>query len=219
MNTLQAIDQRHSIRQYDARPVEQEKIDRLYDEVEKINKESGLHIQLVTDEPTAFDTRMAHYGKFAGVRNYFALVGKKTYNLDEQLGYYGARLCLLAVTLGLGTCWVGLTFSKRKEFVEVLPGEKFVAVICFGYAAEQPKHHKIKTYEQVTDAPQDAPAWFRRGVEAALKAPTAVNQQKFKITLSPDGTVAFRVSGMGFFTKMDLGIVRYFFEVGKGATA
>lgn len=219
MEILEAIDVRHSIRQYDARPVEKEKLDRLQQEVDMINQESGLHIQLVTDEPTAFDTRMAHYGKFAGVKNYIALVGKKGDTLDEQLGYYGARLCLLAVTMGLGTCFVGLTFGKRKEFVDVQEDEKFRAVICFGYAAEEPKRHKIKTYEQVTDAPADVPVWFRRGVEAALKAPTAVNQQKFKISLDNDGKVSFRVSGIGFFAKMDLGIVRYFFEVGKGDEA
>ncbi|MEI3552822.1 MAG: nitroreductase family protein [Acutalibacteraceae bacterium] len=41
------------------------------------NQESGLHIQLVTNEPKAFDSFMAHYGKFKGVTNYLALIGKK----------------------------------------------------------------------------------------------------------------------------------------------
>ena len=211
MDIKEAINLRHSIRRYKALPVEQEKLDTLLTEIERINKETGLHIQLITNEPTAFDTRMAHYGKFSGVQNYIALVGKKGKDLDEKLGYYGERLCLLAVSLGLGTCWVGLTFGKRKEIVDVKEGEKFVAVICFGYADEEPKQHKSKTYEQVADAPEDAPEWFRRGVAAALKAPTAVNQQKFKISLK-DGKVSFKVSGIGFFTKIDLGIVRCDFE-------
>lgn len=216
MTIQEAIDLRHSIRRYSDKPVEEEILRRLREETEKVNSESGLHVQLITNEPTAFDTRMAHYGKFAGVKNYFALVGKKSANLDELAGYYGERLCLLAVALGLGTCWVGLTYGKRKNIVDVKDGEKFAAVISFGYPDEEPKLHKRKTYADVAEAPHDAPDWFRKGVEAALKAPTAVNQQKFKISLNADQSVSFRVSGLGFFTKMDLGIVRYHFEIGSG---
>lgn len=40
----------------------------------KMRREGGLHIQLVLEEPRAFDSAMAHYGKFSGVRNYVALV-------------------------------------------------------------------------------------------------------------------------------------------------
>ena len=42
-----------------------------------MNRESGLHIQLVRNEPKAFDGLMAHYGKFSGVTNYIAMIGKK----------------------------------------------------------------------------------------------------------------------------------------------
>ena len=59
-----------------------------------------------------------------------------------------------------------------------------------------------------------APYWFRKGVEAALLAPTAMNQQKFKFTLRGD-TVSAK-AGMGFYTKVDLGIVKYHFELGAG---
>ena len=52
------------------------------------------------------------------------------------------------------------------------------------------------------------------GVEAALLAPTAMNQQKFVFSLKED-----RVSikpGLGFYSKVDLGIVKYHFELGAG---
>ena len=55
---------------------------------------------------------MAHYGKFSGVQNYIALIGRKNNDLDEKIGYYGERLALVAQTLGLNTCWVALTFGK-----------------------------------------------------------------------------------------------------------
>ncbi len=58
------------------------------------NRESGLHIQLVTNEPKAFAGFMAHYGKFSGVTNYIAMIGKKGPGLDEKCGYYGERMVL-----------------------------------------------------------------------------------------------------------------------------
>ena len=56
----------------------------------------------------------------------------------------------------------------------------------------------------------------RAGMEAAMLAPTAVNQQKFLITLQ-DGRAAASSLG-GFYADIDLGIVRYHFEIGSGKT-
>ena len=82
-----------------------------------MQQRSGLYIQLVKDEPKAFDSFMAHYGKFSGVRNYIAMIGKKGPDLDEKCGYYGERLVLKAQQLGLNTCWVAMTYSKVKDGV------------------------------------------------------------------------------------------------------
>ena len=96
MELMEVMKMRHSVRQYTDKPLGKEILDALQQEIDACNKESGLHIQLITDEPKAFDSFMAHYGKFSGVRNYIALVGKKGRQLDEQCGYYGERLVLKA---------------------------------------------------------------------------------------------------------------------------
>ena len=76
-------------------------------------KRAASHIQLVTDEPKAFDGFMAHYGKFSGVKNYIALIGKKGPKLEETCGYYGGKgLVLLAQQLGLNSCWVAMTLQQ-----------------------------------------------------------------------------------------------------------
>ena len=59
----------------------------------------------------------------------------------------------------------------------------------------------------------EAPEWFRYGVHLALLAPTAINQQKFEIRLNEDGPVDF-TDKKGPFSKVDLGIIRYHFNVG-----
>lgn len=214
MSTIDAIYDRHSVRQYQNQPLSKEVIHALRSEIDACNQESGLHIQLVTNEPKAFDSFMAHYGKFKGVTNYLALIGKKESSLEEKCGYYGEKLVLFVQELGLNTCWVAMTYSKIKTAFQVEKGEKLCIVIALGYGETQGLPHKSKSMEEVIQLDRPAPEWFRKGVEAALLAPTAMNQQKFLFRLDKN-----RVSvkaGFGFYTKIDMGIVKYHFEIGAG---
>lgn len=215
MDINEAVKRRHSVRQYKAVPIEEEKIRLLKEEIEACNKDGNLNFQLVSDEPRAFDSNAAHYGKFEGVSNYFALVGEKCKDLYEKCGYFGERLVLLAQTLGLHTCWVALTYKKIPEAFKVLDGEKLTVVISVGYGRHRGLPRKSKKAEDVSNVSESTPAWFRVGVEYALLAPTAMNQQKFKFIYNPDGTVTAK-AGIGFYTKMDLGIAKLHFEIGAG---
>ena len=78
MTITEAIRERHSVRSYMDKKLPLEVISELQKEISKCNEESGLNIQLVLNEPKAFDSFMAHYGKFSGVQNYIALIGKKS---------------------------------------------------------------------------------------------------------------------------------------------
>ena len=203
MTIQEAIQQRHSVRRYADKPIEREKVAALRALIEQCNAESGLNIQLVTDEPTAFDCRMARYGRFSGVSNYFAMVGRNDEpNLDEKIGYYGEKLVLEAQMLGLNTCWVALTYKKKPEFLQIREGERLRCVISVGYGTSQGVSHRIKSVEKVSKVDGAMPNWFRRGVEAALLAPTAINQQKFTFSLTngnqvkakPDGAIFRRLT-------------------------
>lgn len=214
METLEMMKQRHSVRQYTDKPIEQKKRDALNQLAAQINKEADLHIQILYDEPKCFDSFMAHYGKFSGVKNYIALVGKKSYpKLDETLGYYGEKLVLKAQELGLNTCWVALTHGKSSAAIH--RGEKPVCLISLGYGVTQGTAHKNKPLQNVCNYTEQMPKWFLNGMEAALLAPTAMNQQKFFLELLPDGQVKASC-GSGFYTKLDLGIVKYHFEAITG---
>lgn len=214
MNITEAMNERHSVRQYTDRPLSDDIISRLNEEISLCNKEGGLHIQLVADEPKAFDGFMAHYGKFSGVTNYIAMIGKNDADLQEKCGYYGERLVLLAQQLGLNTCWVAMTYSKIRTAFSVNEGEKLCIVISLGYGKTSGTPHKSKQFSDVVKSSGSIPDWFRSGVKAALLAPTAMNQQKF--TFSLDGNRVSVKAGFGFYTKIDLGIVKYHFEAGAG---
>lgn len=214
MNLIEAMNARHSVRSYTAKPLPADVQQALQQEIAACNAESGLHIQLVLNEPKAFEGGLAHYGSFRGVNNYIALIGKKGAALDEACGYYGERLVLKAQQLGLNTCWVALTYKKIPSAFSVAPGEKLTVVISLGYGETQGVAHRSKPASAVSNLTERSPAWFARGVEAALLAPTAMNQQKF--TLTAEGSKVTAKPGFGFYTKMDLGIVKYHFELGAG---
>jgi len=213
MEMLEIMKQRHSVRQYTDKKIEKEKRDALDELATRINEKTGLHIQVIYDEPKCFDSMMAHYGKFYGVDNYIALVGKRSADLDERLGFYGEQLVLKAQKLGLNTCWVAMSHGKSKAQID--KGEKQVCLISLGYGATNGVPHKSKSVSQVSNYRQGMPEWFLQGVEAALLAPTAVNQQKFYFELLENSSVK-ATSGKGFYTKLDLGIAEYHFETVTG---
>ncbi len=216
MTIPEAIQARHSVRSYTDRKIPEELVSRLKAEIDACNRESGLSIQLVTDEPRAFDGMLAHYGKFTGVQNYIALIGSRGDRSEERIGYYGERLALLAQTLGLNTCWVAVTFSRGavKRRCTLAGGEKLACVLALGYGATQGVPHKSKPMEALCRTDGAMPDWFRAGMEAAMLAPTAVNQQKYLIVLTGDCAEAKSLGGP--YSRIDLGIVRYHFEIGSG---
>ncbi len=235
MTLQEAIEARHSVRAYKNEPLAEDVSRRLEEEIAEVNQKGRLHIQLIQDEPKAFQGTLAKYGKFRNVTSYLVMAGKKADDLDERIGYYGEHLVLLAQTLGLNTCWVGLSYKKIPGTYVLDEGEVIKAYIAIGYGETQGTSHKIKTVEQVSNASEATPSWFIKGVEAALLAPTAVNQQKFFFhyvsKASQSAERSFEYVGMndnrhqvrakkGFsmigYTQIDLGIAKYHFEIGAG---
>lgn len=217
----EAIKARHSIRNYKHQPLTEEMIEVFQQNIGGCNKQGNLHIQLVLNERKAF-TGIMSYGVFSGVENYFVMAGKKSADLDERIGYYGERLVLLAQTLGLNTCWVGLSYRKVSNAFKIEKDEKLACVIALGYGEDKYRKHKIKSREEVSNASELTPKWFNKGIEAALLAPTAVNQQKFFFELlneKKEGKAVVKASttfSMIGYTKMDLGIAKYHFEAAAG---
>jgi nitroreductase len=212
MDIGQAITNRRSVRSFTSQPIEGEVLDKLQRTIDYCNHQQGLNIQLILQEPQAFAGLLARYGKFSNVQNYLCLVGKKGPSLAEKCGYFGERIVLAAQQLGLDTCWVGVSYSKKLTPAIVRPGEKLLLVIAIGYAAKAGSPRPSKSIEQLSSCSGAMPAWFRSGMEAVQLAPTAINQQKSRFILTGDKLTA--TAGRGFYTKVDLGIAKYHFEVG-----
>lgn len=211
---MRAVEERHSVRNYKITPLSQETVDRLQSIISDLNKAGDLNMQLVTEEPRAFRGVFA-YGKFHDVRNYIVITGPKGDGLDYRAGYWGELLVLQAQLLGLNTCWAGLSYTKIPETYTLLPGHKVVCYIALGYGTTPGTAHRVKTPEQVSNISLTSPEWFRRGVQAALLAPTAINQQKFHFEYTGgDNVTATRRFSLAGYTRLDLGIAVRHFEIG-----
>lgn len=209
MQLLDLMKERHSVRQYSDKKIDGDVKTKLDTYVASINEESGLSMQIFYNEPNCFNSMLAHYGKFSNVKNYIAIVGKK--EEQEKAGYYGEKLVLKCQELGLNTCWVALTHGKVN--VQTKPQQKLLILIALGYGTNTGVAHKSKPIKELCK--EDAyPEWFMKGMEAVSLAPTAMNQQKFLFEMK-NGQV-YAKALMGFYSKIDLGIVKYHFEAVTG---
>jgi nitroreductase len=217
MDIIEAIKSRHSVRKYTDRPIEASTLATLRTAIEEANAESGLNIQLVVDEPKAFGSKLHTYGTFSGVRNYLVMAAPKGREWEEKVGYYGEKIVILAQTLGLNSCWVGLTYKKVPGAYTLRDGEIIHCEIALGYGEESGKQHPLKPAGNFFEPDGPKPEWFMAGLTAALLAPTAVNQQKFKFILHAGNKVETKTfSSLWGYTSIDLGIVKYHFEAGAG---
>ena len=219
MITVETIRERHSVREYDGKPLAQAEFDALGAVVEECARESGLDIQLVGDNPEVFNV-IVRFGLIRGCRTYVAFVvddakvsDATRATVDEAIGYWGQKIVLAAQDMGLNTCWCALC-SRKKSRAVVAPGKRVRLVIAVGHGKTQGFPRKTKSIGALSSVEcAKAPAWFAAAMEAAQLAPTAMNNQNFKITLLSDGkTVRIEAPQSGL-NVIDEGIVRCNFEI------
>ena len=228
MDIIDAIQQRISCRAFQQRAIESGIFDQLADEVQRINQESGLSFQLYgpREDGTAIDMAA---NMFAGNPPcYAALVGPTGPLPEEQLGYYGERLVLLATQLGLGTCWVASTYNQETTRAEVGEGQKLHDVVPMGYApAKMPlRQRTIRAGIRARDKkladmwqgpmPLDAaPEWVQACIDAVHKGPSAINEQPVVFVQErADGPIRATVPKVSRGLEYtDLGIAKYHWEV------
>ena len=225
MTLIEAIDVRRSRRKYLDISFEPGIIEKLHLLAQEFSQVDGIRMVLVLDNGSAFNGFGKSYGMFSGVKNYAVLIGKfKDFTSIEKIGYFGELFILHAVTMGLGTCWVAGTFSRRHCPVKFSGDEIIYSTITFGCIAEHYSrkeklihsltHRKTKTIEEMMEADIPVPEWFINGMKAVQKAPSAVNRQPVIISLI-DGRVRAGIKNRSDNNAIiDMGIAKLHFELG-----
>lgn len=217
MTLLEAVSVRASLRDYLPEPLPLPRQAQLRKAVSQCNHRSGLHIQLLCGQEGAFAGSRS-MGQLGGVRNYLAFAGPAgDPNLEEKCGYYGEELILTAVSMGLGTCWVGGNCDRERCPCQLKEGEELVCAAAVGLPTEKGLAGRppraLRPLEELAPGAEGAPDWFRAGAEAVRRAPSAMNRQGYRFTWS-GGTAQVRLVGSGSFALVDLGIAKYHFELG-----
>ena len=211
MSRMDTIRARHSVREYDGRAPEGEALAALREIIGECVRESGLNIQLVTDNPETFQV-VARFGLVHGAVANIAFVTANGARDDEAIGFWGQKIVLAAQEAGLNTCWVALC-SRKKNKAAVTAGERVRLVIAVGYGKTQGVARKTKSVgELATVECTEAPAWFASAMEAAQLAPTAMNNQNFHVTLRADARTISIEAPKGGWNLIDLGIVKRNFQ-------
>ena len=213
---------RHDVRAYTNKPLPPDIVERLQKEIDAVNEITGMHVQLVQNDPKGISGFMAAYEKFRNVKNYLVMMGPNNARLDEQCGYFGEHLVLIAQHLGLNTCWSGLGFNRKKGNFTKADGDRAAIAIAIGYGENQGASKEMKSASEISNLDANSPEWFRSGIEAVRLAPTVLDEQGIRIDLlpesAPDGRRYVRciAAEKGHFNYIDYGIARYHFETIAG---
>lgn len=227
MTLQEAINIRTSRRKYLTSNLEQAHINQLKALIDKYNQVGGFRIELVLNNGEAFKGFTRSYGMLSGVSHYFGLIAQDDdLHADEKIGYYGELLVLHTTTLGLGTCWVGGTFSKSKTPFQLAENERIACLITVGNMEGTPSakekfihkmtHRKTKLATEMFTSDKPAPDWFLKGMDAVKKAPSAMNKQPVRFTYQNGRVKASVKQTTKYLIAFDLGIAKLHFELGSG---
>ena len=208
------MEKRHTVRKYLDKPLDMDLIGLLNDRIKQNNELYNLTFKLVTNNADGLSS-LARLMSNNSVQNYIILAGRDNSDLDKKIGYCGADLILYAQSLGLNTWWCGGMFNGKNALKHLdNKAVRVNGVIAIGYGKTQGVPHKSKTTDQVSHYKGDAPGWFKSGIKALLLAPSALNRQPY-IVNGEGNKVSLKVKN-GTFSQVDLGIGKYFFELGAG---
>lgn len=155
MQVFEAIRSRYSVRSYQDRPVEEEKLARVL-EAARLAPSAGNRQEwrfvVVRDAETRQRLMAAAGGqRFVGEapvviaacavhEGYVMTCGQLTYPIDVAIAL--EHIALQAVEEGLGTCWIGRCDEAQvKEILGIPTGEsvRLVDLMTLGYAADSPR--------------------------------------------------------------------------------
>jgi len=208
-----AIDIRKSRRQFDAsKPVPADKIASLKKVCDQFHPfKAARAIFLEGDVDNIFTGFLGSYGKVKGAQYAVLFTGnEKEKNYREAVGYTGEAVILEATSLGLGTCWVGGSFSAKAAVKrsDLKKGEKLIAITPVGYApGEKTTEEKLASsiarsatrkplFELVSGIALDHwQDWVKNALEAARLAPSGVNIQPWLFNVEPEGIVVSEKNG------------------------
>jgi hypothetical protein len=230
-----AVNVRCSRRSYDkSRPMDSSVREKLHAACADFKPYPGTRVVFVSEPPDdIFANAMGFYGNIKNAPSFLAFIGDMSDpNVQEKMGYTGEGIILEATSLGLGTCWVALTYNSKSvsPMIKLAGTEKLLAVSPVGYTVEKWTFeekmftgfgvmHKRKPLSSMVTGIEEPqwPKWARAAAEAARLAPSATNRQPWNFTIGKDSIIiSIKSTGVEFNVskRLDCGIAMLHVELG-----
>lgn len=227
MTIQEAITARHSVRTFTPEMPDGTVLD--YVKEYAAGTESvfaGTSCRLVLLEK-AIDGKIGTYGIVRGAQCCVAVIHGRGAMDAVNAGMLGERLVLGLTTRGMGTVWIGGTFSGSDiaRATSPSPDETIAAIIPFGIPASRESmvsrimsamagSKSRKPFDELFSVAPDSP--FRKGLELMRLAPSAVNKQGWR-AVEARGNLHFFSADNSKFGMIDMGIGLEHFAVGAPA--
>ena len=162
MTVLEAIRKRYSCRAYQDKPVEQEKLDQIFEAarlapsaknmqdwrfVVVTNKEKKQQVADSTNRPEVF-SRAAAIIAACSNSDYVMLCGQPIGPIDVAIAL--EHICLQATQLGLATCWIGSFEPEKVRAALGVPQDiAIIELMAIGYPANGRRQTTRESAEKI----------------------------------------------------------------------
>lgn len=209
------VNQRFSVRKYAGDPSEED-LQALKGCADML---STMGVRIVIGKGAeVFSPLFLGFGKVKGTTIFAAFVSSAGKN--EMVGYMGEAFILECTALGLGTCWLGGSFSGKavEKLIPFSEGEEVVCIASIGIPAEGYTMRPRKSLAKLTGLGQEAlvnlPEWQQRALECARMAPSAVNGQPWQFRVEKESIAVKNTSSNYGYGRLDCGIAMLHVELG-----
>lgn len=163
MDVFEAIKERRSVRAYDDKPVEKEKLNKIFEAarlapsaanyqewrfVVVTEKSKGKALMTAANNQSFVAEAPVVIACCAETDEHKMRCGEQCYPIDVAIAI--DHITLAAVALGLGTCWIGSFYpDKVREILNIPETIKVVELLTLGYSADSPRPKNRKTIEEI----------------------------------------------------------------------
>ena len=235
MTIIETIQKRRSVRTYTGEPLREEHIAQIREYINQLEAPFGIkaRIELINTHANETPIKLGTYGWIKNACDYMALIFEEAPFAETAAACMFEQAILFCTGLGLGTCWIGGSFSRSdfKKQIHLNTNEKLRIVSPVGYAHDsrsfmekyvvnaEKKHASRKSFGELffdknfnTPLTKINAGVFLTPLEMVRLAPSANNKQEWRVLIQ-DNALHFYKDPYPMFDSIDMGIAICHFEL------
>ncbi|MHB1276002.1 MAG: nitroreductase family protein [Candidatus Humimicrobiaceae bacterium] len=242
-SVIDLIKERRSCRSFIEKEIEPDKVQKIDSFITNMNSAIDIKTRFLLVKRGVKESnkaeRLGTYGFISGASSFIVGVIDRDEKKVEAFGHYFEKIILYATDIGLGTCWLGGSFSRSdfEQKVNLSSNELIPIVSPVGYARSRRKimdsvvrtianSNNRKPWNEIffdtnSSSPlaQSSAGEYKLPLEMVRIAPSASNKQPWRIIMDKDGYNFYLLRTKGYklrnfdIQRSDLGIVMCHFEL------